>query len=56
MCGAFLVFESFIDIAAHLKGQIPFQKRFWGCEQAFSNQTYEKIKLTYFQNYCIDCN
>jgi len=49
-------FGGFIDIAAHSGSQIPRKPRFWGHANAFSSQTREKFKLSYFRNYCIDRN
>jgi len=38
------------------KGSNSPKPQFWGCEWAFSSQMCEKFKLSYFRNYCINCN
>jgi len=44
-----------VDHAAHLRSQIP-PKLFWGVNMAFSRQTRNIVKPSYYQNYCIDSN
>jgi len=47
---------AFVVIAAHLGEQIAPKSLFWGHEWAFSSQTHQMLKRSYYQNYCIDQN
>jgi len=43
-------FLALVDISAHLLDQIA-QKQFWRREQAFSSQTRQILKRSYYKNY-----
>jgi len=48
-------FWGFPEICAHLGGQISRSPIFWR-EYTFLSQTHEILKLSYYQNCCIDRN
>jgi len=48
-------FLALVDIAAHLGDQIAPNPIFGG-EEAFSSQTRQILKCSYYKNYCIDHN
>ena len=49
-------FWGFVDIARHFGGEIPRKPQFLGREWAFSSQTGKILKVSCYQNYCIDFN
>jgi len=50
-------FNRFVDIAPHFPGQkFPQTPNFGGRGQAFSNQTGEILRVSYYRIYCIDFN